>query len=518
MSPDTELDILLTCEKGVESENGVNVAEEEDHAAGPDEALEPPASAVADASAGPPAPAGESVEPVPEAAKEASPQSSLIPPISINVAGFVPHRSGLTDAQILVIAKLAREIVGQQGNQNVVRTIRLVGNGRSAGEWSTSLANGRVASVRMALQLAIEHMWPRLTQNISFVSDIKPAGDAHSFDRERRIAQKESEIEIILETGQSKTPTSYPAVVSVAPGRYAWQTRRLCSEPTGTETVETQRGKALRASSNEGFFYVLSPDVAPSRWVCSLELNLEPADHRFSSHADAIKLRATGLLISPRHIFTVGHGLYCRADRPRENVAQDDGTERVDVLTAASATVMLAHNSLGQAHTRISVKHRRSFRSSALWRVSRATNTEFDFGLITLPHALPASIGFWGGRGHRIAPVADDRLRNATVETVGYPELQHAEGASFLASNQPHDEQSTQWATLGIVTRVCNRRLFHDMPVRPGQDGSPVWIRTGTQRALVGIIGVNKQMVRITPRLLARLRAWMAQDGVRPSF
>ena len=77
---------------------------------------------------------------------------------------------------------------------------------------------------------------------------------------------------------------------------------------------------------------------------------------------------------------------------------------------------------------------------------------------------------------------------------------------------------STQWSTLGTVKDTSSYVFFHDLPMLPGQDGAPIWIRKQNDRVLAGIMSVGDQAVRLTLPYLRQLRKWMVQDGVRPSF
>jgi V8-like Glu-specific endopeptidase len=250
-----------------------------------------------------------------------------------------------------------------------------------------------------------------------------------------------------------------------------------------------------------------------------LEIHFEPESADHAPGTGPIALHATGLLISPRHVLTTGHCLYSRRHPPSEqNESAENEAEFPEILAATSATVSPGRNALARPFGSISISDPRRLRTSALWRVSRATNTEFDFGLITLPTRLPRAVGYWGGPDHAIAPVRSEALRDAMVQTAGYPILGRNAAETQASLPLGIDGESTPWTTLGVVTEVSSNEIFHDMPVRFGQNGSPVWTKKGSQRTLIGILGLNQRMVRVTPRLLKRLRTWMAQDGVRASF
>jgi hypothetical protein len=188
------------------------------------------------------------------------------------------------------------------------------------------------------------------------------------------------------------------------------------------------------------------------------------------------------------------------------------------MLQAESVSVTPGRSGDSVPFGSIDVRQPQQFRCSAHWRVSRAVNPEFDFALITLDRPLGKQLEFWGRPPFLLRALSDKALSGAAVNSAGYPGRVPLSKDSDSPLTAPITLHDAQWSTLGVVTAVSPRIISHDLPVLPGQGGSPVWIQEGSERFLAGILTMAGRAVRITPRLLKRLKSWMDQDGVRASF
>jgi hypothetical protein len=164
-------------------------------------------------------------------------------------------------------------------------------------------------------------------------------------------------------------------------------------------------------------------------------------------------------------------------------------------------------------------------RVSPAWKDSNATNRAFDYGLITLDEPLPASYGFWSSSGGQILPPSDSGLNDKVAHCSGYT-------SSFCPPPDPAitvpcndtNRGKVQFQMSGKVTSLFPELIETQMKTAGGHSGSPTWLLGPNDSInLVGIASASRIQapeiaVRIRSALLDKIRAWMREDGVRPSF
>lgn len=228
-----------------------------------------------------------------------------------------------------------------------------------------------------------------------------------------------------------------------------------------------------------------------------------------------IVITGTGLLISPRHILTAAECLFTRSRmHPVSQLKANGLVSELSPIKAVSILVALGRDGdTVEPLSGASVVDSRLLRINERWEASRATNADFNFGLITLEGPITSNQGFWGGAGNRIVPLIDVELQNAIIHTAAYPAHKYPPISAGGPACTDKSKGRTQWSTMGNISEVATHTFTHDMPMASGRSGAPIWIERGEDRILVGISTIGQQAVRITSDLLGQLREWMAKDG-----
>lgn len=262
--------------------------------------------------------------------------------------------------------------------------------------------------------------------------------------------------------------------------------------------------------------HVTDTTKIPFRFICCI-------DRYFVKTAPDEPRRTSGVLISPKHVLTVGHSVlsptFGAVSRMNVAVARNGRATPFGMVAAAA------------------------WRAHPNW-VASFNNQQFDIALITLATPVGNSLfsgrrlGWWGdpsadGGGTRLSVIDPARLTGVATNVSGYPgdkcdgaqlRDQHActnavQHPGAPATCPPVDTGSTQWCSFASIRHpivaATPGLLDYDMDTKGGHSGSPVWVRWRNARTLVGIhrgvdcgSGLNIG-VRLTAALWTTIRSWM---------
>ncbi|MGG5818300.1 trypsin-like serine peptidase [Falsiroseomonas sp. HW251] len=183
----------------------------------------------------------------------------------------------------------------------------------------------------------------------------------------------------------------------------------------------------------------------------------------------------TGFFINKRTIATAGHCVFMPS--------QGGWAKEITVTQGRDA-----------AATPYGTVTANSFRTVRGWAVGR--RREYDYGAIILPRSYTQRASSFG-----FAAFGDSELRGRKLNLAGYP------------GDKP---SGTLWYHGRVATKVSDRVITYDIDTAGGQSGSPVWVRSGSARTVVGIhtngAVSGNSATRITRPVFGNLMAWR-QEG-----
>lgn len=193
----------------------------------------------------------------------------------------------------------------------------------------------------------------------------------------------------------------------------------------------------------------------------------------------------TGTLVKPNKVLTVAHCVYSR------------GTKKA---TWKGDWVTPGRNGKGSAKRNQPYGRAKVVRADfpAAYRTAKTYNDAWphDYAVLTLDRALRVPGGSWS----RLRVIAPKTLLKVKVNTAGYP-----------------GTAQRQYWTYNRIVNISGARMRHVLDTKPGQSGSPIWLRWQNTRSIVGLhkagfTGSPQQNrgVIFTPGNLANINRWIA--------
>lgn len=291
---------------------------------------------------------------------------------------------------------------------------------------------------------------------------------------------------------------------------------------------------------------IKDPGEAPYKWLCVV-------DATYPAHGDtrAWTRRATGLLISPRHVLTTASILGDQFPRERQMGPLLGRVEAQKIVITpgldGAPGLKLNREPVGSI----------TLGTGDWWMPGGylpAGAMAWDIALLVLPKELPSRrgvpYGYWSGSfgapRTSIAPTAAAALTGGLVTVAGYPLGEcttPCEACEFDAPPRfqvPASFVRSPWKSFGRVEPAPKPvgdmgGFIYSAPTCGGMDGGPIWQNDGGLR-LVGIhLFDNFRPLRslgdrgvvhdrwsvglaLRPELVDLLRQRLARDGVRATF
>lgn len=182
-------------------------------------------------------------------------------------------------------------------------------------------------------------------------------------------------------------------------------------------------------------------------------------------HKDNSESFGTGFLISKRCIVTSGHCVFSGGDWAKE----------ITVIPGARGNV-----------APFGLESSKKFKSVKGW--TKKSSDNFDHGAIILPN---------------------DTLFNSVGGYLGFKILENENAAEV--SGYPIDKSRTQWKGAGKILKKSKFRIYYDVDTLEGNSGSPIFIRNGKSRRVIGIHsdGSNPNYaVRLREEIIDHWKKW----------
>lgn len=258
------------------------------------------------------------------------------------------------------------------------------------------------------------------------------------------------------------------------------------------ERVEGWRPKTTKAQIDGGLLGPGHPELPPASDLlegegdppvlfspCGEENRVRQTDTRtwpwsaicyLIIHRGPNQYRGTGFFVAPDAVVTAGHCLHNRFGY----------ADRIQVVPGRDLEDWPFGSAVG-----------RDFHVPTEWR--RGRDAAFDYGVIRLPNSdLGAQTGVLP-----IADLAPEVLKASQLNTAGYP-------SDMTPSRALH-------FNAGPCDAVYRQRLQYFVDTWKGASGSPVWIKSGEDRVVVGIHNYGhcpNFATRINARVLQDLQTW----------
>jgi V8-like Glu-specific endopeptidase len=326
-------------------------------------------------------------------------------------------------------------------------------------------------------------------------------------------------VEIYLHRLTAQPTMSYPILIRHPSRGYIWSKERESISREFWSEAEQSSG----CFSGNKFTPILNTLNQPFKWICHLQIDFGPETISSVVTGEHIIAKATGFLISPRHVLTAGHCLLTQSDKSTPTIFGNLPVPIKALEVTITPALNLTPTPLGSQ----TVTNPKYFRVSSGWENSKAIDQNFDFGLITLERPFGSNYGFWGSANYQIQPLTDKVLQAATLRSSGYPNICPSPDPNNPLRCSPTNMGTTQWQTCGSTIKVLPNVINYDLKGESGLSGSPVW--TLNDKGILNLIAIHtgsatdaqgdrRRGTRITEALLRQLRQWLKEDNVLPSF